>query len=206
MAKIPQNTIDKIRDHADIVDVISREIELKKRGINYFGVCPFHDENTPSFSVSPSKQIYHCFGCGNGGNVFTFIMEFQKLTFFESVKLLADRYNILLEVTQSSSLSNEYSFLKKVHESATKQFQRNLFSDIGQGPMGYLEKRNLSKDVIKKFRIGFALDSWNSLLNKISLDYIGDEQKLMKSGLFIRSEKGTFDRFRSRIILSLIHI
>ena len=205
MAKIPQNTIDKIRDQADIVDVISREIELKKRGINYFGVCPFHDENTPSFSVSPSKQIYHCFGCGNGGNVFTFIMEFQKLTFFESVKLLADRYNIILEVTQSSSLSNEYSFLKKVHESATKQFQRNLFSDIGQGPMGYLEKRNLSKDVIKKFRIGFALDSWNSLLNKISSDYIGDEQKLMKSGLFIRSEKGTFDRFRSRIIFPIFH-
>lgn len=205
MAKIPQNTIDKIRDQADIVDVISREIELKKRGINYFGVCPFHDENTPSFSVSPSKQIYHCFGCGNGGNVFTFIMEFQKLTFFESVKLLADRYNIILEVTQGSSLSNEYSFLKKVHESATKQFQRNLFSDIGQGPMGYLEKRNLSKDVIKKFRIGFALDSWNSLLNKISSDYIGDEQKLMKSGLFIRSERGTFDRFRSRIIFPIFH-
>ena len=205
MAKIPQNTIDKIRDQADIVDVISREIELKKRGINYFGVCPFHDENTPSFSVSPSKQIYHCFGCGNGGNVFTFIMEFQKLTFFESVKLLADRYNIILEVTQSSSLSNEYSFLKKVHESATKYFQRNLFSDIGQGPMGYLEKRNLSKDVIKKFRIGFALDSWNSLLNKISSDYIGDEQKLMKSGLFIRSGRGTFDRFRSRIIFPIFH-
>ena len=205
MAKIPQNTIDKIRDQADIVDVISREIELKKRGINYFGVCPFHDENTPSFSVSPSKQIYHCFGCGNGGNVFTFIMEFQKLTFFESVKLLADRYNIVLEITQSSSLSNEYSFLKKVHESATKQFQRNLFSDIGQGPMGYLEKRNLSKDVIKKFRIGFAFDSWNSLLNKISSDYIGDEQKLMKTGLFIRSEKGTFDRFRSRIIFPIFH-
>ena len=110
MAKIPQNTIDKIRDQADIVDVISREIELKKRGVNYFGACPFHDENTPSFSVSPSKQIYHCFGCGNGGNVFTFIMEFQKLTFFESVKLLADRYSIIVETIQNSSSSNEYSF------------------------------------------------------------------------------------------------
>ena len=108
MAKIPQNTIDKIRDQADIVDVISREIELKKRGVNYFGVCPFHDENTPSFSVSPSKQIYHCFGCGNGGNVFTFIMEFQKLTFFESVKLLADRYSIVLETIQNSSSSLQY--------------------------------------------------------------------------------------------------
>ena len=205
MAKIPQNTIDKIRDQADIVDVISREIELKKRGVNYFGVCPFHDENTPSFSVSPSKQIYHCFGCGNGGNVFTFIMEFQKLTFFESVKLLADRYSIILETTQNSSSSNEYSFLKEVHESATKYFQMNLFSDVGHGPMSYLEKRNLNKDVIKKFRVGFALDSWNSLLNKISFDYKGDKQKLMKTGLFIRSEKGTFDRFRSRIIFPIFH-
>ena len=99
MPKIPQNTIDRIRDQADIVDIISKEIELKKKGVNYFGVCPFHDENTPSFSVSPSKQIYHCFGCGNGGNVFTFLMEFQKLNFYEAVKSLADRYNIIIDIT-----------------------------------------------------------------------------------------------------------
>ena len=78
MPKIPQSTIDRIRDQSDIVDVISEEVSLKRKGVNYFGRCPFHDEKTPSFSVSPSKQIYHCFGCGNGGNVFTFLMEFQK--------------------------------------------------------------------------------------------------------------------------------
>ena len=88
MPKIAQDTIDRIRDQADIVDIISQDVELKRKGINYFGTCPFHDEKTPSFSVSPSKQIYHCFGCGNGGNVFTFLMEFQKLTFFEAVKTL----------------------------------------------------------------------------------------------------------------------
>ena len=205
MPKIPQNTIDKIRDLADIVDVISTEIELKRRGINYFGVCPFHDENTPSFSVSPSKQIYHCFGCGNGGNVFTFIMEFQKLTFFEAIKFLANKYNVVLEITNSNSSSNEYSFLKKIHEDSTLLFQQNLFSDAGKDPLQYLMDRNLSESVIRKFRIGFAFDSWNNLYNKISFDYKDKFQNIMKTGLFIRSDKGTFDRFRSRIIFPIFH-
>ena len=205
MPKIPQNTIDKIRDLADIVDVISTEIELKRRGVNYFGVCPFHDENTPSFSVSPSKQIYHCFGCGNGGNVFTFIMEFQKLTFFEAIKFLANKYNVVLEIANSNSSSNEYSFLKKIHEDATLLFQQNLFSDAGRNPLQYLMDRNLSESVIRKFRIGFAFDSWNNLYNKISFDYKDKFQNIMKTGLFIRSEKGTFDRFRSRIIFPIFH-
>jgi DNA primase (bacterial type) len=91
MPKIPQSTIDRIRDRSDIVDVISEEVSLKRKGVNYFGRCPFHDEKTPSFSVSPSKQIYHCFGCGNGGNVFTFLMEFSKFSFYEAVKSLANR-------------------------------------------------------------------------------------------------------------------
>ena len=205
MPKIPQNTIDKIRDLADIVDVISTEIELKRRGINYFGVCPFHDENTPSFSVSPSKQIYHCFGCGNGGNVFTFIMEFQKLTFFEAIKFLANKYNVVLEIANSNSSSNEYSFLKKIHEDSTLLFQQNLFSDAGKDPLQYLMDRNLSESVIRKFRIGFAFDSWNNLYNKISFDYKDKFQNIMKTGLFIRSDKGTFDRFRSRIIFPIFH-
>ena len=205
MPKIPQSTIDKIRDLADIVDVISTEIELKRRGVNYFGVCPFHDENTPSFSVSPSKQIYHCFGCGNGGNVFTFIMEFQKLTFFESIKFLADKYNVVLEISNSNSSSNEYSFLKKIHEDATLLFQQNLFSEFGKNPLQYLLDRKLNESVIKKFRIGFAIDSWNNLYNKISFDYKDKFQNVMKTGLFIRSDKGTFDRFRSRIIFPIFH-
>ena len=97
MPKIPQSTIDRIRDRSDIVDVISEEVSLKRKGVNYFGRCPFHDEKTPSFSVSPSKQIYHCFGCGNGGNVFNFLMEFQKFTFYEAVKLLKPLKKILTQ-------------------------------------------------------------------------------------------------------------
>ena len=207
MPQIPQSTIDKIRDQADIVDVISREVELKRKGVNYFGICPFHDENTPSFSVSQSKQIYKCFGgCDAGGNVFTFIMEFYKLTFFESVKLLADRYNIILDISDNYSSSNEYSFLKEVHEDASLIFQQNLFSDIGKEPLQYLKKRNLTEEIIKKFRIGFAIDSWNGLINKIGPKYNNETSKLLKTGLFSRSEKGTvYDRFRSRIIFPISH-
>ena len=207
MPQIPQSTIDKIRDQADIVDVISREVELKRKGVNYFGICPFHDEKTPSFSVSQSKQIYKCFGgCDAGGNVFTFIMEFYKLTFFESAKLLADRYNIILDISDNYSSSNEYSFLKAVHEDASLIFQQNLFSDIGKEPLQYLKKRNLTEEIIRKFRIGFAIDSWNGLINKIGPKYNNETSKLLKTGLFSRSEKGTvYDRFRSRIIFPISH-
>ncbi len=207
MPQIPQNTIDKIRDQADIVDVISREVELKRKGVNYFGICPFHDENTPSFSVSQSKQIYKCFGgCDAGGNVFTFIMEFYKLTFFDSAKLLADRYNIILDISDNYSSSNEYSFLKEVHESASLIFQQNLFSDIGKEPLQYLKKRNLTEEIIRKFRIGFAMDGWSGLIKKIGPKYNNETSKLLKTGLFSRSEKGTvYDRFRSRIIFPISH-
>ena len=207
MPQIPQSTIDKIRDQADIVDVISREVELKRKGVNYFGICPFHDENTPSFSVSQSKQIYKCFGgCDAGGNVFTFIMEFYKLTFFESVKLLADRYNIILDISDNHSSSNEYSFLKAVHEDASLIFHQNLFSDIGKEPLQYLKERNITEEIIRKFRIGFAIDSWNGLVNKIGSKYNNETSKLLKTGLFSRSEKGTvYDRFRSRIIFPISH-
>ena len=207
MPQIPQKTIDKIRDQADIVDVISREVELKRKGVNYFGICPFHDENTPSFSVSQSKQIYKCFGgCDAGGNVFTFIMEFYKLTFFESAKLLADRYNIILDISDNYSSSNEYSFLKAVHEDASLIFQQNLFSDIGKEPLQYLKKRNLTEEIIRKFRIGFAMDGWSGLIKKIGPKYNNETSKLLKTGLFSRSEKGTvYDRFRSRIIFPISH-
>ena len=97
MPQIPQGTVDTVRESSDILEVISQYVDLKQRGSNYFGICPFHDEKTPSFSVAPSKQIYHCFGCNSGGNVFSFIMEYQKTSFPEAVKFVADRYNIKIE-------------------------------------------------------------------------------------------------------------
>ena len=133
-------------------------------------------------------------------------MEFYKLTFFESAKLLADRYNIILDISDNYSSSNEYSFLKAVHEDASLIFHQNLFSDIGKEPLQYLKKRNLTEEIIRKFRIGFAIDSWNGLVNKIGPKYNNETSKMLKTGLFSRSEKGTvYDRFRSRIIFPISH-
>ena len=203
MPKISQTTIDQIRDRADIVDIISQEVNLKRKGINYFGVCPFHDEKTPSFSVSPSKQIYHCFGCGNGGNVFTFLMEYEKVTFFEAVKGLAKKYNIIIEEIKNTVPSNEFSLLYDFHERASIIYENNLFSKSGSNALKYLTNRKLKENIIKEFRIGFALNSWNSLYKV----FINDKYKdsMMKSGLFSRTQKGVFDRFRSRIMFPIFH-
>ena len=203
MPKISQTTIDQIRDRADIVDIISQEVNLKRKGINYFGVCPFHDEKTPSFSVSPSKQIYHCFGCGNGGNVFTFLMEYEKVTFFEAVKGLAEKYNIIIEEIKNTVPSNEFSLLYDFHERASMIYENNLFSKSGSNALTYLTNRKLTENIIKEFRIGFALNSWNSLYKV----FINDKYKdsMMKSGLFSRTQKGVFDRFRSRIMFPIFH-
>ena len=203
MPKISQTTIDQIRDRADIVDIISQEVNLKRKGINYFGVCPFHDEKTPSFSVSPSKQIYHCFGCGNGGNVFTFLMEYEKVTFFEAVKGLAEKYNIIIEEIKNTVPSNEFSLLYDFHERASIIYENNLFSKSGSNALTYLTNRKLTENIIKEFRIGFALNSWNSLYKV----FINDKYKdsMMKSGLFSRTQKGVFDRFRSRIMFPIFH-
>ena len=203
MPKISQTTIDQIRDRADIIDIISQEVNLKRKGINYFGVCPFHDEKTPSFSVSPSKQIYHCFGCGNGGNVFTFLMEYEKVTFFEAVKGLAEKYNIIIEEIKNTVPSNEFSLLYDFHERASIIYENNIFSKSGSNALTYLTNRKLKENIIKEFRIGFALNSWNSLYKVFMNDKYKDS--MMKSGLFSRTQKGVFDRFRSRIMFPIFH-
>ncbi len=135
MPNIPRSTIDKIRDQADIVEVIGEEIDLKRKGASYVGLCPFHDDTKPSLSVSPSKQIFKCFPCGKGGNVIDFIMEKRNLTFVETIELLAKRYNVILDKTENYSSGNEYSFIKNVHEDASNIFQNNLSSEKGKKPL-----------------------------------------------------------------------
>ena len=204
MTRIPQNIIDRVRDTAEIVEVISRDVDLKLRGTNYFGLCPFHSEKTPSFSVAPAKQIYHCFGCGSGGNVFSYLMEYQKITFPEAVKVLADRYNIPIQLEEGNGSSELFSVLYDLHEKATQLYQHNLFQDIGRKALVYLKSRGLTEDNIKQFKLGFSADSWDQLVQLIS--GIGITQgQAAKSGLFIQSEKGIFDRFRSRIMFPVFN-
>lgn len=202
--KIPQDSIDRVRDSADIVDVISQFVDLKQRGSNYFGLCPFHGEKTASFSVAPSKQIYHCFGCGAGGNVFSFVMEYQKVPFPESIKILAERYNIPIQIKESKGSNELFLSLYELHEIATNLYQENLFSSKNIKVLSYLKSRGLTEDIITQFKIGFAINSWDQLVKKCKGKGYTKSQ-IVQSGLFSNSDKGIFDRFRSRVMFPIFH-
>ena len=201
MARIPQDTIDRIRDSADIVDVVSHHVDLTKRGRNFFGLCPFHNEKTPSFSVAPDKGIYHCFGCGNGGSALNFIMEIEKISFVEAVTQLGKKLGI--EVQNSGDDSNEFfGKLYEIHKLATELFHETLFSDRGQKAKEYLLNRGLNEDSLKLFKVGFVPEESSYLFNSIkSKNY--DKEIMEKSGLFGFSKSKTYDRFRSRIMFPI---
>ena len=204
MSQIPQDLIERVRDSADVVDVVSKYVDLKQRGPNYFGLCPFHNEKTPSFSVSPSKQIYYCFGCNAGGNVYSFLMDYQKIPFPDAVKVLAEQYNIPIELNRSEDNSELYSSLYKLHEIAMDLYQENLFSNVGENPLTYLKERGFGLDTIKQFKIGYALDSWDQLV-EVCKGKGFTRSQIIQSGLFSQSDKGIFDRFRSRIMFPIFH-
>ena len=201
MAKIPEFTIEKVKDSNDIVDVIASYLPLKKKGANYWARCPFHDEKTASFSVSASKQIYHCFGCGVGGNVLNFVMEYEKLSFIEAVKQLAERANIPLEFEDvSPQEQSDTGKLRDIHVKTIEIFHQELFKPSGKAALEYLLSRGLSEETIRTFKLGYSPDSWDFLVGKLANDFTPD--LLIKSGLFVRSEKDNriFDRFRGRVM------
>ena len=202
MARISQETIDRINDSADIVEVVSRTVELKKRGRNYFGLCPFHDEKTPSFSVAPDKGIYHCFGCGKGGNSVNFIIENERLSFVEALQQLGHQLNIEVNFSGGNESRGFFDGLYKIHETASSLYHRTLISDRGERALKYLTDRGLSQEMIKYFNIGFAPESSKYLLNTIQSDGY-EKQVLEKCGLFGASKNEFFDRFRSRIMFPI---
>ena len=205
MYKISQEDIERVRDLSDIVDVISQYVQLIRKGNNFFGLCPFHNEKTPSFSVAHQKQIFHCFGCGKGGNVFSFLMDYQKISFPESVKLLADKYNVDIKKIAKTSKTEKYSILYELHEVAEDLYQKNLFSKKGKLALNYLKERGLTIDTIKKYKIGLSFNMWDDLVKKCKGK--GYRRKYIEeSGLFIKSKKGVFDRFRSRIMFPIHHL
>ena len=202
MGRISQETIDRINDSADIVEVVSKSVELKKRGRNYFGLCPFHDEKTPSFSVAPDKGIYHCFGCGKGGNAINFIIENEKLSFVEAVQQLGHQLGIPVELSGSDESSSFFDNMYKVHDEAANLYHKTLFSERGQRALKYLMDRGLSRESIEFFKVGFAPESSKYLLNSIRSDSY-EKQVLEKCGLFGSSKNEFFDRFRSRIMFPI---
>ncbi|MGE6629272.1 DNA primase [Bacillus sp. NPDC077027] len=210
--RIPDELLEQIQKNADIVEVIGEYVQLRKQGRNYFGLCPFHGENTPSFSVSADKQIFHCFGCGAGGNVFSFLRQMEGYSFYEAVSHLADKYHIDLPDhligTQSATSGHEATDDKKMIEAheLLKKFYHHLLVNTkeGQKALDYLLARGFTDETIAKFEIGYALDSWDFMTN--FLVKRGFEPAIMeKAGLLIQRENGSgyFDRFRDRVIFPI---
>ncbi|HIB03897.1 MAG TPA: DNA primase [Candidatus Marinimicrobia bacterium] len=202
MARVPQDTIDRIRDSAEILDVVSDYVELRRRGRNYFGLCPFHTEKTPSFSVAPDKQIYHCFGCGTGGNAISFLMEYEKISFVESLQKLAERYGIELNLQRDDGSSEFFSQLYDIHTAAVNFFKKNLASELGKKIRDYLKERGLSNETVAIFDLGYADNGWDHLLSVAKSKKVTQEV-IKKCGLFTKTDKGIFDRFRNRLMFPI---
>jgi DNA primase len=207
MARIPEETIARIRDTADILDVVSGYVQLKRRGRNYFGLCPFHQEKTPSFSVNQQKQIFHCFGCGRGGNAITFIMELEKVDFVDAVQRLGERYGIPVELTGTTDPRRKATVqqILDLCELAAGIYQQNLRVSEGEKVRAHLKQRGITEESQALFKIGYALPGWDNLWKAVAPRKFSREA-LNQSGLFSTSEKGTFDRFRSRIMFPITNI
>ncbi|MDO5780546.1 MAG: DNA primase [Clostridium sp.] len=199
--QISEEILEKIKSQNDIVDVISERVRLRKSGRNFTGLCPFHNEKTPSFSVSQEKQIYKCFGCGEAGNVISFVMKEKNLPFIEAVKYLANRANIPLEMNngEKSQSSKKKDLLYRINVEAAKFFFSNLMNN--QNAKEYFLNRGIKEETIKKFGLGFANDSWNSLMFYLRKKGINDTL-LEEAGLIsVNKEKGRkYDRFRNRVM------
>ena len=200
---VPAAIVDRVRDATNIVDVIGATVELKKAGTNLKGLCPFHQEKTPSFVVSPSKQLYHCFGCGQGGNVFTFLMELEKLSFGEALERLAERAGIELPRVAAGAAGESDRVLAAL-EWARDFYRRVLDSRAGEPARAYLERRGLRPATIDAFGLGVAPDDWSALLDRAVKSF--PAPVLEKAGLIIArpSGGGHYDRFRNRFMIPIV--
>ncbi|MFW7403555.1 DNA primase [Vagococcus fluvialis] len=207
---IPQETIEMVRQQTNIVDVVGQYVQLKKSGKNYLGLCPFHNEKSPSFSVAEDKQIFHCFGCAKGGNVFSFIQEIEGLSFPESVEKVADLANISvsLNLTNRPQVMSpkvlEESQLIQIHEKTSELYHHILMNtQVGEKALEYLKERGLTEEVIKTFQIGFAPRDRRLLHKVLEKDNYSDEV-LKKTGLLFQLEDGNWiDRFYQRIMFPI---
>ena len=203
----PDELVEEVRAKSDIVDVISGYVRIQKKGSSYFGLCPFHNEKSPSFSVSPGKQMYYCFGCGAGGNVFTFVMNYENFTFPEAIKLLAERAGVdLPEIEYSDEIKkkeNKRAKLLEVNKEAAKYFYYQLRSERGAIGYRYLSKRELSDETIKKFGLGFANKTSDDLTKYLKNKGYSDEI-LKEAGLASFEERfGMHDKFWNRVMFPI---
>ena len=206
MVRYSDELIEEIRNRNDIVDVIGSYVALKRSGRSYFGLCPFHNEKSPSFAVSPDKQIFHCFGCGVGGNVFHFVSKIEGIGFRESVELLANRANVALPVTSSSDEDDRLYYLRtkiyEINEETALFYHKNLYNPSSKKAQEYVKKRKLDNNTLKTFFIGYS-GNFNELYNHLKSKGFKDEE-ILASKLVNKNEKGEFiDRFRKRLMFPI---
>ena len=200
--------VEEVRMKNDIVDVISGYVKLQKKGSSYFGLCPFHNEKSPSFSVSRQKQMYYCFGCGAGGNVFTFVMEYENYSFVEALKFLADRAGVELPEAEYSKEEKERRDLKQIlldmNKLAAKYYYAQLISENGKAAHEYLTKRGLDEGTIRQFGLGYSNKYSNDLYQYLKMKGYNDEQ-ILKAGLINADEKhGAYDKFWNRVMFPIM--
>ncbi len=203
--RIPESKIEEIRNAANIVDIVSEYVQLRKRGRNYIGLCPFHSEKTPSFTVSDEKQIYHCFGCHNGGNVYKFLMEYKKISFIEAVQELAEQLGIELKYDDTGfEGQSEQEILFDINTEVGRYFSNNLLHDAeGEVAREYFQKRNIKIQTMRAFGLGYALNGWENLVNFLKQKNI-DLEKALQLGLIGRNKDGrVYDKLSGRIIFPI---
>lgn len=204
----PEQVVDEVSRANDIVDLVGQYVKLKRSGNRYTGLCPFHNEKTPSFSVSGDSQLYYCFGCGAGGNIYTFLMEYENLTFAEAIKYLADRASITLpedngQADRSQDLKRKQ--MLEANKMAATYYHYLLKNDVGKMGMEYFKKRGLSDETIRNFGLGFAPAASNALYRYLKKKNFSDEI-LKDSGLVKIDEKGAYDRFWNRVMFPIMDV
>ncbi|NBH71372.1 DNA primase [Clostridiaceae bacterium] len=205
----PEETIEEVRERNDIVDVISGYVKLQKKGSNYFGLCPFHNEKSPSFSVSPQKQMYYCFGCGAGGNVITFVMEYENYSFQEALKMLAERAGVKLPEAEYSKeekdKASKRSMLLEVNKLAANYFYYQLRQPQGKIGYEYFRRRGLAEETIRRFGLGYANKTSDDLYRYLKSKGYRDEL-LKESGLVALEERGSHDKFWNRVMFPIMDV
>ena len=207
MIRYSEEIIDEVRQNNDVVDVVGQYVHLTRKGRNYFGLCPFHNEKSPSFSVSPDRQIFHCFGCGVGGNVYTFLMKIEGIGFKEAVEQLAERANIQLPTLENSADAAKEELKAKVYkinEFTAEFYHQNLYKPTAKSGQEYVKKRKLTNETLETFRIGFS-GRFDELYKALKAQGFA-EKEILESGLVIKNDRGYIDMYRNRLIIPICDV
>ena len=208
MARYSEEIVEQVRQNNDIVDIISQYVHLTRKGRNYFGLCPFHNEKSPSFSVSPERQIFHCFGCGVGGNIYTFLMKIEGIGFKDAIEQLAERANIQLPRIENPEEDRKEELkakIYKINQFTADFYHQNLYKPTAQNAQEYVKKRKLTQNTLETFKIGFS-GKYDELYKSLKSQGFG-EKEILESGLVIKNDRGQFiDMYRNRLMIPICDV